>query len=117
MVDSGAAVIVMLKQLLGFPNIHKLEPTRTMLRTYLGQTLNACGVVYVDVKSNHKEWTLPLVVISRDMLPLLGKNWLPSQDEAWTALCVNTVKVVLSIGGITVEWDDVFKKELGCSKV
>lgn len=71
----------------------------------------------MDAKSNHKTWTLPLVVVNAAMSLLLGRNWLGILDEAWTlALCVNAVKDALFLEGITEECDDLFKEELERSK-
>ena len=82
--DTGAAVSVisseMCQELL--PQL-TLKQSNLLLKTYTGEPLKLEGEATVNVNYQGQRFTLPLVVVTGNGPPLLGRNWLQHVKLNW----------------------------------
>ena len=82
--DTGAAVSVMSSEMWQekLPQL-KLQQSSLLLKTYTGEPLKLQGETNVTVTYQGQEVKLPLVVVTGNGPPLLGRNWLEHIKLNW----------------------------------
>ena len=93
-----------------------LESTSVVLKTYTGQNLRVLGQLTVDVQYEQQRNSLPLLVVTGQGPPLLGRNWLAHIRLNWqqVRLSINTLST--DIDQLLDKYKDVFSPELGTLK-
>lgn len=82
--DTGAAVSLLPYALYQEKFSHiSLQHTKACLRTYSGEKLYPKGEVFVKVRKERQETTLPLLVVEGNGPPLLRRNWLAHISIDW----------------------------------
>ena len=86
-VDTGASLSVIsegtYKNLISENRATPLEKSGIVLRTYTGEEVKPEGVCTVDVDYEGGKYSLPLLVVSGEGPPLLGRNWLEEIKLNW----------------------------------
>ncbi|KAG8176571.1 hypothetical protein JTE90_028918 [Oedothorax gibbosus] len=95
-------------------------PTKLSLSTYLGETLEVKGKIYVKVKYKNCEYVLPLIVVNtaNEKAPiLLGRNWLEHIKLDWQSIFTveNNITEIL-LKDLKSKYQDVFEPGTGIIK-
>ena len=87
--DTGAALSVITEQdYKKFAISDKIQKCNKNLRTYTGQPVPVVGESYVNVQYGNQCRELPIIIVSGEGPPLLGRNWLEHIKLDWQDIFV-----------------------------
>ena len=111
-IDTGASISVMNKKTFVEKVNIPLKPSSKVLKTYTGENVQICGEAEVVVTEDGKTATLPLVVVERGGLPLLGRDWI---QHLQVDLRINTIDSHdKKLQKLLEDHNSVFKSAAGC---
>jgi len=111
-VDTGASLSVMNNETFVKTINAPLQPSRKILKTYTGETVNIRGEAVVEVSDGNQTLNLPIVVVEKGGPPLLGRNWLNrfNIDLSLNRLDSHHQK----LQELLTRHDNIFKSSAGC---
>ncbi|KAG8172224.1 hypothetical protein JTE90_027472, partial [Oedothorax gibbosus] len=122
-IDTGACTSTLPERIYRkVPQLKRIPviPTKLSLSTYLGETLEVKGKIYVKVKYKNGEYVLPLIVVNtaNEKAPiLLGRNWLEHIKLDWQSIFAvenNSTEILLK--DLKSKYQDVFEPGTGIIK-
>jgi hypothetical protein len=111
--DTGASFTVMTKEIYDelFPEI-PIKHTETKLSTYTGEEVEIFGQIEVNVKYEHQNVSLPLLIVRGNGPALMGRDWLQCIKLQWPKL----LHLNSELGTLLEKYDEVFSNEAGSLK-
>ena len=115
--DTGASIsIISEKTWKDLFHSEKLKASQVVLKTYSGESLKVLGQFAVQVQYDDQRSCLPLLVVSGNGPPLMGRNWLADIKLNWNEIKQSVYKVSTEIDDVIAKYKEVFAPELGTLK-
>ena len=127
-IDTGSGITLISEReyCTHFQNL-PLTGTKIKVQTYVNEPLKVLGKSIIDVSYENKIYNrLPLYVIKRSGVNLLGRNWMGLMRQNWKNIFeqehnlykekVNCVNIQTELGTVTNKHPNVFSEKLGTIK-
>ncbi|CAC5386472.1 unnamed protein product [Mytilus coruscus] len=118
-IDTGASVSIMSEDTYKkYKSKFRIEQTSAELRTYMGEQIPVIGRAIVNVNYKKESAKLPILIVKRKGLNLLGRNWLNKLRLDWKDIfsVVGSDNQLSDLNMILEANKEVFKDELGTVK-